>query len=133
MKKIIVGLLCALLLFPLTACSSDGTSESRSNIDFESSEVQKVSDDRASVKVQSETADVWLEGLTAFAGTDLKRYTYSDFVEHIGCEASEYYNDSGSRVYTWIASDDESSKMAVWFSKGLTGWNLEMLGTSNLF
>ena len=132
MKKIIAGMLCAFMVFPLTGCDSDDASEAQSNIDFESSEVQKVSDDRASVKVLSETANVWLEGLNSFAGTDQSKYTYSDFVEHIGCEASEYYNDSGYRVYTWISAEDESSKMAVQFSKGLAGWNLEMLGTSNL-
>lgn len=131
MKKIMAILLCAFMVFPLAACGSD-KAESQFDIDYESSEVQKVSEERATAAVLTETAQVWLEGLNSFAGTDLSKYTYQDFVEHIGVEASEYYNDSGSRVYTWIASDDESGMMAVWFSKGLTGWNLEMLGTTNL-
>lgn len=111
MKKIIAGLLCAFVVFPLTACGSDEAEQS--NLDFESSQVQEVSEDRASLEVLRETAQIWLEGMNSFAGTDQSKYTYSDFVEHIGCEASEYYNDSGYRVYTWISAEDESSKMAV--------------------
>lgn len=132
MKKIIAGLLCAFMVFSLTACSGNSDTASQFSIDYESSEVQIVSEERASKSILTETFQVWLEGLTIFSGTDLAKYTYKDFVKHIGCDASEFYNDHGTRVYTWIASDDESSRMAVWFEQGLSGWHLEKLGTANL-
>lgn len=89
-----------------------------------------MSSDRASKEVLSETVTGFLGGNTLFTGTELEKLTYADFVEHIGCDASEYKYDDDEKAecYTWIAKDDDQSKLSIWISGG----KLLYSGSANL-
>jgi len=79
---------------PPSDSNASGDSSSTSTIDYDSTEIQPVSSDRAAREYLVETVSVWLEGGTVFPeGTEMAKRTYEDFVTHIGCEASEYRYD----------------------------------------
>ncbi len=81
------------------------------------------------------TVNGWLEGGTMFpTGTALSSLTYQDFVNHIGCDATEFFFDTStnSRVYTWKAEGQDTSILSVWFAEEDGVWNLNMSGSSNL-
>ncbi len=146
MKKVFVVLSIMIIgISMLTACSggagvnnppaspdNDGTSY---GIDLASTAVQPMSEERATVEILSETVNDWLEGGTIFpTGMELSARTYQDFVNHIGCDATEFSFDTStnSRVYTWKAEGKDISILSVWFAEDDGVWNLSMSGSSNL-
>lgn len=91
-------------------------------IDLNSTEIQKMSENRTTHDVLQETVYGWLKGTTMFFSlTDMANLTYDDFVNHIGNDANEFYFDQSyeGRVYIWHASDREFSKLVVTFRKNL--------------
>ena len=157
MKKLLIPLLmlilCSALL--LSACSGGGGGEESSTtpppadestpisdeddipsgIDPTSSEVQQVSANKASKDQLSETVNVWLEKATMFPeGSEIAKRTYKDFVDYIGCDATEYYFDTNrnARVYSWIAEEADSSKLSVWFVEKDGTWHASLSGAANL-
>lgn len=115
-----------------SAADNDGTSY---GIDLASTDVQPMSEERATVETLSETVNDWLEGGTIFpTGTELSARTYQDFANHIGCDATEFYLDTSTnaRVYTWKAEGKDISILSVWFAEDDGVWNLSMSGSSNL-
>ena len=94
--------------------TGDSTAENNPyNLDYESTDIQFMSDEQASVETLRETAMEWLEGRTMFVGTKFADYTYEDVAEHIGVDATVYYydNQAPGRKYIWEAADDND----VWF------------------
>lgn len=83
------------------------------NLDYESTDIQFMSDKKASVETLRETAVEWLEGRTTLVGTKFADYTYEDVAEHIGVDATIYYYDEHApgRKYIWEAEDD----CTIWF------------------
>ena len=156
MKKIIALVLVLILgLALLSGCGGDKNSnstDSSSNntstngnaadydgssfgIDLTSTEVQEMSEARATKEKLQEAVWDWLEGITLFLeGTDKGKLTYKDFVDFIGVDATEYYFDDAkdARVYVWIAEDAEFSKVGLWFEKRGGVWCAWMSGASNL-
>jgi len=99
-------------------------------IDFDSEEVQAMSEERAALEKLQETVQEWLDGATFFL--DDSR-TYGDFVGFIGCDATEYNFDGSARCYTWIADGADNSKLSVWFKENAAGnWCLYSTGSANL-
>ncbi len=89
-------------------------------IDLNSCLIQKMSEELTTHDVLQETVYGWLKGTTMFfSATDMKNLTYGDFVEHIGCDASEFYFDANyeSRVYIWNASDRQYARFMAHFRK----------------
>jgi len=112
--------------------SYDGSSY---GIDLASTVLQQMSEQRASRKKLTETVGEWLEGATMFLeGTEMGSRTYKDFVDFIGCDATEYMFDNSynARQYTWIAEDAENSKLSVWFKEINGVWRLSFTGSANL-
>jgi len=105
-------------------------------IDFTSTEMQPMSDERASKDKILEVVWDWLDGGTMFIVDmhDEAELTYGDFVEFIGVDASEYNFDSLSnrRVYTWIAEESDASKFAIWVDDRDGTWSLAASGAANL-
>jgi len=112
--------------------SYDGSSY---GIDLASTEVQQMSETRATKDKLSETVTDWLEGNTMFLeGTEMGSRTYKDFVDYIGCDATEYKYDASysARFYTWISEDSDNSKLGVWFKEIDGVWCLAFTGATNL-
>jgi len=104
-------------------------------IDLASTELQQMSETRATQEKLTETVREWLEGATMFPeGTEMGKRTYADFVDFIGCDATEYkYDESYSaRLYTWISSESDNSKLSVWFKEINGIWSLSFTGSANL-
>ena len=120
--------------------SGDGGGKTSDNglsygIDLTSTEVQQMSEKRAAKDKLSETSKEWLQGATIFPeGTEMNKRTYKDFVDYIGCDATEYkFDDSrNTRVYTWKAEDSDNSALAVWFAEIGGTWRLAYTGSTNL-
>jgi len=113
--------------------SYDGSSTY--GIDLVSSEVQQMSETRASKEKLTETVKEWLEGATMFPeGSEMGKRTYKDFVDFIGCDATEYKYDESytARSYTWVAENADNSKLAVWFKEINGIWCLSFTGSANL-
>ena len=142
MKKLFAIILALVMVLALCACGSSGGSGSASGsdkdsgvkLDYESTEKQTITDERATNAVLADTMKTWLGGLTVFAGSEQSSYTYEDFVKQIGCEASSYNNDDSqsARQYTWCAKESEDSQMTVWFMKDGSAWHLYMLGSTGI-
>lgn len=152
MKKLLVLMMTFCMVFGLCSCGDqtaesgdtantetgdDAVEESTSvadlyHLDLTSTEIQPMSDEKATSEVLSETTGVWLGGMTMFSDTDYADYTYEDFVAHIGVDATEFYYDDteNAEVYSWIPFDgiDANSKLSVWFQDG----HLKYLGSVNL-
>lgn len=104
-------------------------------IDFTSTEVQPMSEQRATREKLEKTVNEWLEGATMFPeGTEMSKRTYKDFVDYIGCDATEYkFDDSyNARCYFWKAGDSNSGQLGVWFKEIGGIWRLSFSGSSNL-
>lgn len=105
-------------------------------IDLNSSKVQNMSEAMTTHDVLQETVYGWLKGTTMFySATEMKNLTYADFVEHIGCDANEFYFDNkyDSRVYTWNASDRQYARFMVHFRKNLEDkWVVYATGASQI-
>lgn len=111
--------------------------DNKYNIDYESSEVQAMSDERASSHRLWETVNEYLESATMFFSfSKQSKYTYEDFVTYIGCDATNYFFDSknNARTYTWIAKDNETAKFSALFTlkSDENRWTLKFSGSTNL-
>lgn len=130
MKKInrILTLLGVLIMIlGLTACGGSGGSNGESadsgeqvndnpyNLDYESSELQPMSDERADKETLLETQNDFFQGLTIFTGTDLTKMTYEDVVKHIGVDPSAYQYSYGRRIYIWYVEDSNGPCLLVYF------------------
>ena len=148
-KKIIALLLALMLGIAILAACGDGDKGDKKGengddkggaaeidgssygIDLASTEVQQMSAERASKEKLSQAVTEWLEGMTMFVDSKL---TYKDFVDYIGCDATEYNFDASfnSRVYTWKAEGSDNSVLSVWFKQSGNTWTLSMTGSTNL-
>ena len=132
MKKLTVLLLTLALVFALAACGGGSKGPASTyNLDMKSTELQAMSEERASVEVLRETRDDYFQGLNYFTGTDLVKLTYADVVEHIGVDPSAYqYDDVYEReIYFWYPEGkDENTYFVVWFLDG----KLDASGSVNL-
>ena len=102
-KKIFCMFMVVFMCFSIIACGgkSDEAKE-KYKLDYESTDVQPISEERASADVLKETEYEWLEGETIFPdGHPYSDLTYEDFVKHIGVDASQYQysSDFGGRMY----------------------------------
>ena len=140
MKKSLFKMVSVVMMLAMVLClgacgAKDGGGETKAEtkkteetkpdatakLDLESTEVQAITDDRAEYDTLKETVDEWLDGNTMFTpDTEMGKYTYKDFVEHIGCDASEYKYDEDNKAecYTWKAKDNETKMLSVWFQDG---------------
>jgi len=112
--------------------SYDGSSY---GIDLTSPELQQMSEKRAAQDKLVKTVREWLEGATMFPeGTEMGSRTYKDFVDYIGCDATEYKFDSSynARMYTWISEESDNSILSVWFKEINGVWSLSFTGSANL-
>ena len=146
LRRILTTLLTLVLLVTLCACGNsnapaDTGSEKTSapaedydgssfGIDLESAELQPMSEERATKEKLRETRDDYCEGLNFFDA--LKSRTYKDFVDYIGCDASEYQLYNGNRFYIWIAEDDDTANFNVLFSNESGAWKGKGVGAMNL-
>ena len=123
------------MLVVLTACGSKSNDGSSYGISLTSTEVQKMSETRAEKDKLSETAKEWLGNATMFPeSSEMSKRTYGDFVDFIGCDATEFKFDESynARNYTWIADGADSSKLSVWFKEVNGNWCLSFSGSTNL-
>ena len=107
------------------------------NLDYNSSKVQPMSQKRASAYRLWETVNKYLGGNTIFFHfSEQSKYTYDDFSEYIGCDATEYFFDekSKARVFTWIAEDNSTAKFSVFltYKADCDNWTLNYSGSANL-
>ena len=143
-RNITLVLVFALIISLLAGCgSSDSTSTSTSasedgssyGINLTGTEVQQMSEERASKEKLEETVAVWLGNSTIFPESSKQgKLTYKDFVDYIGSDATEYYFDGSrnARVYTWKADGADNSKLAAWFVERGNSWRLSITGSTNL-
>ena len=141
--KRILSLILALCL-PLVLAAGCGAKDEPAStspddrypgIDFSSTQLQQMSEERAAKEKLEEVVWDFLNGATIFPeGSDESKLTYTDFAEFIGCDASEYNFDAlqNARVYTWIAMDADASKFGAWFKERNGIWYLSMTGSVNL-
>ena len=123
------------MLVGLTACGNKSDDEASYGLNFTSTEVQNMSEERATKDKLSKTSKEWLENATMFpASSEMSKRTYKDFVDFIGCDATEFkFDDSqNARNYTWIADGEDSSKLSVWFKEVNGKWCLSFSGSTNL-
>ena len=105
------------------------------NLDYTSPEVQKMSEERANADRLWQTVNEFLGGSTiCIFSPELFALTYADFVEFIGCHASQFFYDekNKARTYTWIAGDNETCKFSALFVEKLDKWGLGYTGSTNL-
>lgn len=120
---------------PAENSDTSGSDSSSYGIDLASTEVQQMSEERATKEKLGEAVAEWLEGNTMFPeGTEMGKRTYQDFVDFIGCDATQYsFDDSHeARSYTWIAEEADNSKLTAWFTERGGSWNLSFTGSANL-
>lgn len=122
MNKILAVLLAFTMMMALAACGGSGTKkadENPYNLDYESTEIQTMSDERAGEETLAETKDEFFRGLNVFTDTDLTKLTYEDVVKHIGVDPSAYQYEAtnGRRVYFWYAQDSTGPWLSVYFDK----------------
>jgi len=120
---------------PPASNSNQDEDGSSYGIDLTSAEVQPMSEERATRERLEETVREWLEGATLFLdNSEMSKRTYKDFVDFIGCDATEYYFDvsRNTRVYTWRAEGADTSKLGVWFEEKNGIWSLSFTGSTNL-
>ena len=108
---------------------ASGSGRQNSEVDLSSVEPQMMSDKKASEETLKLTHSVWLDGKNVFGGTAYELLTYENFKERIGCDATVYYYDKiqKARVYTWIAEDNPSYSLCIWFKQKGENWNLYMI------
>ena len=108
---------------PTPAPSGGGAAVSADNplgLDLESGETQEITTIRATKEKLRQTRDELCDGQD-FYGL-LHKYSYQDFADFIGCDASEYMFYSGSRYYTWYAEGDNNAKFYLKFTEESSGW-----------
>ena len=109
MKKLLIAMISVIMVLALTACgggngnssnsgsngesSSSAVSENPYNLDMKSTEVQPMSNERATIEVLRETAETYFGGLNYFVGSEQANLTYNDVKEHIGVDAAEHRYD----------------------------------------
>ncbi|MBR6650790.1 MAG: hypothetical protein IKL36_05195 [Clostridia bacterium] len=102
-------------------------------IDLKSALVQTMSEEKTTHAVLQETVYGWLKGTTLYMfSPELRTMTYSNFANHIGCDANEFYysEKDQARVYTWIAEDKPNARFSVFFKEKLEGeWNVYASGS----
>ena len=151
MKKLLALLLALSMVFALAACGNKATTETsgeagtesaatvdafgeaKYGLNFESEDVQAMSDERATVEVLAETAKDWLGGATLHAYSSDKK-TYEDFVAHIGCDPTEYQYDAknGYRTFIWKAENDDTAWFSAFFLESDGAWELYTTSSANL-
>ena len=107
------------------------------NINYESSEIQAMSEEKASAYKLWKTVNEYLGGGTMFFSfCEQAKYTYEDIASYIGCDATNYHFDTANkaRAYTWVASDNETAKFSAFFTdkEGDGKWTLKFTGSANL-
>ena len=107
------------------------------NINYESSDIQVMSEEKASAYKLWKTVNEYLGGNTMFFSfSEQSKYTYEDFVSYIGVDASNYFFDTknNARTYTWIAKDNETAKFSALFTDNDSDgkWTLSFSGSTNL-
>ena len=112
-----------------TMASGDPAKSENPEADLSSSEPQKLCDSMVASEVLKKTHTEWLDGKYVFKGTAFELLTYEHFKAQIGCDATVYYYDKiqNARVYTWIARDDNSYSLCVWFKQKGETWNLYLI------
>ena len=138
-------LLSLILIFAFCACggpASNGTQTSDApnvgnetdaaganpyNLDYEMADVQEMSSDRMTKAELLATYDHFV-GMDA---SERKNITYKDIVEHLGCDASEFYGLT-SRSYVWYASDDQYAQMNATFLNDGGDWSNPIMSSGNL-
>ncbi|NLZ56364.1 MAG: hypothetical protein GX900_06860 [Clostridiaceae bacterium] len=155
MKKFAIVIIGILLIAGLVACGGKGdsgqvgetikadkagkvgdsaTEKNPYNLDYESTEIQPMSDKKASVETLRKTAVEWLEGRTIFAGSKHADYTYEDIAEHIGVDATMYYYNVQwpGRTYVWEAKDDNTAWFSIVLKESGGIWKLDAATQSSL-
>jgi hypothetical protein len=100
------------------------------NLDYESTEMQPMSDKKASAETLRETAVEWLEERINRGEIEYADYTYEDVAEHIGVDASIYYYSDheverwSGRVYAWYAEDDNTVFFSILLTESDGDWKL---------
>ncbi len=107
------------------------------NLNFDSTEVQSMSEEKAHSLRLWKTVNEYLGGNTLFFSfSELSKYTYEDFVSYIGCDATYYCFDTvnKARTYTWVSKDNETAKFSALFTDkdGDGKWTLNFSGSTNL-
>lgn len=121
MKKIFVSLITVIMVTFLCACGEEKDVVEKYKLDLESSDVQKMSDERAEQAVLQETVNDFLDGNTMFLeDSESGKMTYDDFAEHIGCDASEYNYDKEEKleVFIWRAKENENMVFCIYLEDG---------------
>ena len=147
MKKLLTFFLLGIMALSVVSCGDKEKASEQGNnatavvefdgskygLDLTSDQVQPMSEQRATKEVLAETAKDWLGGTTMFAFSSDKK-TYAEFVEHIGCEPSEYqYNPSANqRTFIWRAEDDSTAVFSATFEEVDGKWELYATGSANL-
>lgn len=144
MKKIFALLMAVMMVFSFAACGNDDGNKgeggkaprdgSNLDIDLKAEGLQTIGEPEATVEILKKTAEEYLEGSTMFFN-DARQY--ADFVDYIGCDATEYEfkevygKKQGS--FIWRATDDDTAYFAVFFDLQEDGtWKLSASGSGNL-
>lgn len=132
-NKFLTILLALTMMLALAACGSGGAqaNDNSYNLDYESTEIQPMSDERASKETLMEVMNDYFQGLNVFTDTDLAKLTYKDVVEQIGVDPSAYQYEAVNerQVYFWFVEDDEGPWLSVYVNKDGT---LYGSGSANL-
>ena len=129
-KKISALFLAIALVLTFCAC---GSSEPKKpvvelvdyNLDYESTEWQPMSDERATEEKLLEVYEIIQAGVIGMR--------YEDVVELVGCEASDFRNDgSGNRLYKWYTSESEYVDMGLTFEQQGDEWYVTWYSKTNM-
>lgn len=122
MKKLLIVMISVIMVLSMAACGGSGNkgNDNPYNLDMKSTEVQPMSEERASIDVLRETFYTYLGGLNYFEGSEQEKLTYSDVKDHIGVDPSEYRYDENyeAELYTWYADGDDNVILSIWFKDG---------------
>lgn len=138
MKKILILAMICMMVLALGACGGDkGGAKDKGgdsyDLDYTSTEVQPMSEARSSIETLEKAKKEWLENLNYFPGTEQTKLTYADFVDYIGCDASEYHYDKDYKrqVYTWyseVAGENIQIRLDAYFLEDGGVWKLNAAG-----
>lgn len=137
-NKILTLLMTFAMVFALGACGNGDSNNSGEQVDdnpynlnYESTELQPMSDERASKETLAEVETDYFQGLIVFTGSDLEKLTYKDVVEHIGVDPSAYQYEAtyGRQIYFWYVEDSTGPWLSLYVNKDGT---LFGCGSANL-